>query len=746
MKYNLGTIQINSDGTWVYPKNIFVNQNGTWVPVKKAYVKKSDSTWERIWPIPMGTFTSSTNTLSHKYYQNYSDSGSAMTITNTGDFDLTINSVVINDFAFTTDSSLLPTFPLTLAPGASTPFKVSVTENTIGTYNGNIQFVNYTGYLGYANTVVNHTVTVLPDYNGIGLVGTNPTVISYLNDGSTTHGYSGYGSSSFTVPFGVTSLTVDMAGGGGGGGGNDSHAGAPGFPGHALTGGTISVTQGDTISIHVGGGGERGYSGGPVRGGYGGASDIGYNGGSGGSAGSGGWSGSGGGGGAATVILKNSNVIAIAAGGGGGGGGGNYSNGYGQLDVHVGGTAGQDGANKGGRDGAGGGGGGGGGNGGVGGPVGGYQGNGDLGAYSGADGTDSLPSGASISRANNAGGISISGGDGYAVLREQGINTNAAQNITLKNTGNGASLYINSLSSQNGLVQIYDLSNNLLAFNGTAQFTIAPLNTLSLGTHQDYIIVDSTASDYPIFKIPVTISVQQASGSKAFTTPGKYSWTVPPHVHSINLFAVGGGAGGGQGLTQYGGGGGGGSGGYSVSNNVTVTPGETLSIVVGAGGSNIVGLDRKVFAVSNPNWVAFLNNYGVWVSSDGVSPVGQTVPFSRMWTAPYTGNYTLYLSTDNAGSVNIDGAQIGSYGDFHGVASFSFSAAQGNRVVTVNALNYGGPGGIGAAILDSGNNVIWHTRQVLDPGAGQSGFSTTVSGSFGTITVGGGSPGSTAQS
>ena len=128
---------------------------------------------------------------------------------------------------------------------------------------------------------------------------------------------------SFTVPAGVTSVTVSMRGGAGGKGGTDGYAG--GTPGRfvGLIQGTINVTPGQVITVAVGQGG--GSTSACVTGtGAGTAGDnplSGYDGASGGNAGTVGCSGGGGGGGAATVIIVSG--TSVVAGGGGGSGGGN---------------------------------------------------------------------------------------------------------------------------------------------------------------------------------------------------------------------------------------------------------------------------------------------------------------------------------------------------------------------------------------------------------------------------------------
>ena len=66
------------------------------------------------------------------------------------------------------------------------------------------------------------------------------------------------GIGSYTVPYGVSEITITLSGGGGGGGGGDAQGGSSGYPGHLLTQ-TISVNPGDVISTDVGGGGTGGF-------------------------------------------------------------------------------------------------------------------------------------------------------------------------------------------------------------------------------------------------------------------------------------------------------------------------------------------------------------------------------------------------------------------------------------------------------------------------------------------------------
>lgn len=128
-------------------------------------------------------------------------------------------------------------------------------------------------------------------------------------------------------------------------------------------------------------------------------------------------------------------------------------------------------------------------------------------------------------------------------------------------------------------------------------------------------------------------------GKQTFTASGIF--TIPANVRSVDIFCVGGGGSGGSGggyvnaawngRTQVGSGGGGG---YVVTNkNVGVTPGNTLSIIVGAGGSSVGeynintglykdGITGGVTKVMLGNSVLASANGGGGGSSGGWNPNG----------------------------------------------------------------------------------------------------------------------------
>lgn len=120
----------------------------------------------------------------------------------------------------------------------------------------------------------------------------------------------------WTVPVGVTQLTVTLAGGAGGESagvtGSNSSGATEGGPGGLVTA-TIAVTSQDVLTVIAGGKGADGLATGPAAGGYGGGADAG------GIAGTGDYA-SGGGGGGGTFLFDGQGRLLIAVGGGGGGG------------------------------------------------------------------------------------------------------------------------------------------------------------------------------------------------------------------------------------------------------------------------------------------------------------------------------------------------------------------------------------------------------------------------------------------
>ena len=169
-----------------------------------------------------------------------------------------------------------------------------------------------------------------------------------------------------------------------------------------------------------------------------------------------------------------------------------------------------------------------------------------------------------------------------------------------------------------GIAYDFDLYRHWVFAAGADDETFAGWDGSSFGTVQDWddydsnvtaAMLSSTTSDDGDFFITTTgekflvqfdsgvirvrAKLTDASGSGAtsghqlFTSTGTTSFTVPAWVTSICVLCVGGGGGGvgANGSTALNAGGGGGGGALYYKNNYTVTPGDTLTVKVGAGGS-----------------------------------------------------------------------------------------------------------------------------------------------------------------
>ena len=219
-------------------------------------------------------------------------------------------------------------------------------------------------------------------------------------------------------------------------------------------------------------------------------------------------------------------------------------------------------------------------------------------------------------------------------------------------------------------------------------------------------------------------SVYGTPGTQSFSASG--SWTVPAGVGRLSYFMVGGGGGGGSGSTYSGGGGGGGQ---VLTGSVPVTPGTTITVGVGNGGSS-----------DNPGTASTLIGPGVNVSASGGAQGGSS---TNPGGAGYTGGGGGAVSTAGAGGgggagSGGPGASAGDAGGGAGGVGTAYSGGAGSSVASIGAnggpggqTGYGGGGGGG-----SGNQG--YGAGTAQDGGGNGGVAAGGAGTAGTGGGGGG--------
>jgi hypothetical protein len=159
------------------------------------------------------------------------------------------------------------------------------------------------------------------------------------------------------------------------------------------------------------------------------------------------------------------------------------------------------------------------------------------------------------------------------------------------------------------------------------------------------------------------------------------NWTVPNNAGLVNLILIGGGGGGAGGRAAGGGGAGGNGGAVSTFNNVAVTPGSTISIVVGG--------------------------VGAGGGADTNGSVGGTTSFAGVYTA----------AGGAGGTVRTTAAPGGSGAGGAGQAASGLNGGNGGNGIIVNGLTLGAGGGGGVGAFNR-NTVPRSFRGGESPGPG----------------------------
>lgn len=117
-------------------------------------------------------------------------------------------------------------------------------------------------------------------------------------------------------------------------------------------------------------------------------------------------------------------------------------------------------------------------------------------------------------------------------------------------------------------------------FTATGSSSPITISGLCSSTSYTFAVAAQNASGYgPYSAQSNSVTPNAVVGQSAYTTPGTYSWVAPAGVTSVSVVAVGGGSGGSWGTNS------GAGGGLGWKNNIAVIPGNSYTVVVGAGGN-----------------------------------------------------------------------------------------------------------------------------------------------------------------
>lgn len=277
----------------------------------------------------------------------------------------------------------------------------------------------------------------------------------------------------------------------------------------------------------------------------------------------------------------------------------------------------------------------------------------------------------------------------------------AAEAITSGNTG-AVNVFGGINEAQSGLT----IGSDYYVDNTGTISTAAPTTGRKLGKAVSATTLNLL--DYP--------SVVYVAGQQAYTTAGTYSWVAPASVSSVSVVAIGGGASGGGGL--------------GWKNDISVTAGNSYTVVIGSGassGGSSCGTGGDSYFIDTDTVKgggAASNKTGGTYTGDGggnggdgfKSPSTASSGFGGGGAGGYSG------SGGNGGSTGAGGRD--------GTSGAGGGAGGGGSARDSDGIYEGGAGGGGVGILGEGS-----------PGSGGSGSNTNGGTAYG---GGGGSGGGTA--
>ena len=247
-------------------------------------------------------------------------------------------------------------------------------------------------------------------------------------------------------------------------------------------------------------------------------------------------------------------------------------------------------------------------------------------------------------------------------------------------------------------ITAYYAVSNPDQITGTGASSPVSVTGLTNGTAYTFTVwAENTYGPSPYSAASGSVTPTNA-GQQAYTAPGTYSWVAPAGVTSVSVVVVGGGgAGGGVGSGSYSfsAGNGGGGGALSYTNDIPVTPGESLTVIVGAGGVGSVGAAGTAGGTSQ-----LLRSATVLLSAlggNGGLPADSTA--TAAGGAAASGVGTVRRSGGSGSSRDIATIRPGTGG---GAAGYSGNGGNGVTSSTGQAGSGGGGGGASTSQTQSG--------------------------------------------
>jgi hypothetical protein len=187
-------------------------------------------------------------------------------------------------------------------------------------------------------------------------------------------------------------------------------------------------------------------------------------------------------------------------------------------------------------------------------------------------------------------------------------------------------------------------------------------------------------------------------GGTLYQSVGTYTWTVPSSVTSISVVAIGGGGGGGAGNSGHAGAGAG----LGWKNNISVTPGQTYTVVVGGGGNQ----SGNSGAVAGTGGTSYFNTTSVVRGGGGqgadMNPTETYMGYSPAAGGTYTGDGGGNGGAGGYDTGNNGGSGGGGAGGYSG--NGGFGAHNGNSGAAYFASGAGSGGGAGGGGRNADSN------------------------------------------